>query len=46
MHTPAMNVPVFTGPTGLPVGAQLVAAHGNDRLLIAAARWIHRALTR
>lgn len=46
MHTPAMSVPVFTGPSGLPVGAQLTAAHGNDRGLIAAARWIHRALTR
>ena len=46
MLTPAMNVPVFAGPNGLPVGAQLIAAHGNDRLLIGAARWIHQRLTR
>jgi amidase len=45
MHTPAMNVPVFKGPNGLPVGAQLIAANGGDRKLFAAARWIYQRLT-
>ena len=45
MHTPTMNVPIFRGPNGLPVGAQVIAAAGADRLLFAAARWIHARLT-
>ena len=45
MHTPAMNVPVFKGPNGLPVGAQLIAANGGDRRLFSAARWIYQHLT-
>jgi amidase len=45
MHTPVMNIPVFRGPNGLPVGAQVIAASGNDRKLFAAARWMHRCLT-
>jgi Asp-tRNA(Asn)/Glu-tRNA(Gln) amidotransferase A subunit family amidase len=44
MHVPAMSIPVFKGPNGLPVGAQLIAAHGQDRKLFAAARWIYRRL--
>jgi len=44
MHVPTMNVPVFKGPNGLPVGAQVIAGHGQDRKLFAAARWIHSAL--
>jgi Asp-tRNA(Asn)/Glu-tRNA(Gln) amidotransferase A subunit family amidase len=44
MHVPAMSIPVFKGPNGLPVGAQVVAANGSDRKLFAAARWIYRRL--
>jgi Asp-tRNA(Asn)/Glu-tRNA(Gln) amidotransferase A subunit family amidase len=44
MHVPTMSVPVFTGPNGLPVGAQLIAGRNNDRKLFAAARWIYRHL--
>jgi Asp-tRNA(Asn)/Glu-tRNA(Gln) amidotransferase A subunit family amidase len=44
MRVPTMNVPVFTGPNGLPVGAQVIAAHGQDRRLFAAARWIFERL--
>jgi amidase len=44
MHVPTMNVPVFTGPNGFPVGAQVIAARNADRRLFAAARWIHRSL--
>jgi len=31
---PALNLPVFTGPTGLPFGAQLVGRKYADRLLL------------
>jgi amidase len=45
MHTPTMNIPVFKGPNGLPVGAQVIAANGNDRKLFAVARWMYQRLT-
>jgi Asp-tRNA(Asn)/Glu-tRNA(Gln) amidotransferase A subunit family amidase len=44
MHTPTMNIPVFKGPNGLPVGAQVIAANGNDRKLFAFARWMYQRL--
>ncbi len=44
MHVPTMSIPVFRGHNGLPVGAQVIAASGNDRMLFAAARWIYRRL--
>jgi Asp-tRNA(Asn)/Glu-tRNA(Gln) amidotransferase A subunit family amidase len=43
MHVPAMTLPLFTGPNGLPVGAQLVAKRNADRALFDAARWVTRA---
>ena len=45
MHTPCMSLPVFNGPNGLPVGAQVIGAAGADRKLFAVGRWIYRALT-
>ncbi len=39
-HVPCMTLPLFTGPNGLPVGAQFMAARNNDRLLFEAARWV------
>ncbi|MDB5864103.1 MAG: hypothetical protein JWO70_1909 [Betaproteobacteria bacterium] len=44
MHVPAVTLPVFRGPNGLPIGAQLVGKHNGDRALFAAARWIYRVL--
>lgn len=39
LHVPAVTVPAFQGPRGLPIGAQLVAPrHADDRLLGVAAR--------
>jgi Asp-tRNA(Asn)/Glu-tRNA(Gln) amidotransferase A subunit family amidase len=35
---------VFKGPNGLPVGAQVIAANGNDRKLFAVARWMYQRL--
>jgi amidase len=43
-HVPAMTLPLFTGPNGLPVGAQFVARRNNDRLLFEAARWVVKSL--
>ena len=44
-HVPAVTLPLFTGPAGLPVGAQLVARRNNDRPLLEAARWVLRRLS-
>lgn len=41
-HVPAVTLPLFAGPNGLPVGAQLVARRNNDRSLFEAARWVLR----
>jgi len=38
---PAVTVPGMTGPSGLPVGAQLIAGIGQDSAAIAAAGWLH-----
>ena len=43
-HVPQITLPVFQGPNGLPVGAQLVARRNDDRRLLCAARWVHRQL--
>ena len=40
MHVPAMTLPLFRGPNGLPVGAQFVARRNADRTLMAACRWV------
>lgn len=44
MHVPSVTLPVFKGPNGLPIGAQLVAKRSHDRRLFAAARWVYRTL--
>ena len=44
LHTPALTVPVFTGPAGLPMGAQFVGAFGADYRTLACAEWAYRAL--
>ena len=43
-HVPAVTIPVFKGPNGLPVGAQLIARRNDDRKLFAAARWAYQVL--
>ncbi len=43
MHVPAVTLPLFEGPNGLPVGTQLIARRNNDRRLFVAARWVQRA---
>ena len=44
MNLPAVNLPALRGPTGLPVGIQLVGHFRQDDRLFAAGRWIERRL--
>ena len=43
MHVPAVTLPLFKGPNGLPVGVQLIGRRNSDRKVFAAARWVQRA---
>jgi amidase len=45
LHVPAISLPIFKGPNGLPVGLQLIARRHGDRNLFACARWAWRQLT-
>jgi Asp-tRNA(Asn)/Glu-tRNA(Gln) amidotransferase A subunit family amidase len=44
LHVPAITIPLFTGPNGLPVGVQLIARRGADRQMLNVARWVSRAV--
>ena len=44
LHVPCLHVPVDRGPTGLPIGIQLVSRRGSEAYLLATARWIARNL--
>jgi Asp-tRNA(Asn)/Glu-tRNA(Gln) amidotransferase A subunit family amidase len=37
LYVPCVTIPAFVGPNGMPVGLQVVAAHGADEALLAAA---------
>jgi len=45
LHLPCVTVPGLTGPSGLPVGVQLVTFHGGDLSLLALGKWLHARLT-
>jgi Asp-tRNA(Asn)/Glu-tRNA(Gln) amidotransferase A subunit family amidase len=45
MHLPTISLPVFKGPNGLPIGAQLLTRHYEDRRLFAIAQTVYRRLT-
>jgi Asp-tRNA(Asn)/Glu-tRNA(Gln) amidotransferase A subunit family amidase len=45
LHVPAVTVPVFRGPRGLPIGAQIIGPLGRDGPTLQCAEWVHRALT-
>ncbi len=45
LHVPAITLPVFRGPAGLPIGAQLLARRHDDRNLFACAKWAFQKLT-
>ena len=38
MHMPCLTIPSSTGPSGMPVGVQLVGRAGHDRALLAVGR--------
>ncbi|BCX19224.1 MAG: glutamyl-tRNA amidotransferase subunit A [Geminicoccaceae bacterium] len=42
--TPALGLPLFTGPSGLPMGLQLVADLGDDERLFRVAAWLTATL--
>ena len=44
LHVPAITLPAAKGPTGLPVGVQLVGAYGADYALLACAAWAESKL--
>lgn len=41
---PAVNLPLMSGPAGLPLGVQLVGPMGDDARLLRTARWLTRHL--
>ncbi len=44
MHGPCVTIPAYDGPSGLPVGVQVVGRPGDDARVIAIAGWIARHL--
>lgn len=42
-HLPCLALPIGRGPAGMPLGAQLVGAHGDDARLLAIAQLASRA---
>jgi Asp-tRNA(Asn)/Glu-tRNA(Gln) amidotransferase A subunit family amidase len=45
LHLPVVTVPCHHGPSGLPVGIQLIGRYGSDLELLQLARWVAEALT-
>ena len=43
-RVPAISVPAFAGPSGMPIGAHIVGKRNRDRELFAFARWIFQKL--
>ena len=44
-HTPTVNLPVFRGESGLPMGLQVIGPFREDQRTLGCAEWIYRALT-
>jgi amidase len=44
MLGPAVTLPVFTGPSGLPLGAQVTGPQARDAQTLLCAEWVRRAL--
>jgi amidase len=44
-YVPALTLPVFAGPQGLPVGAQVIGKRHEDCALFATAQWVWQHLT-
>lgn len=46
LQTPCLNLPLTTGPGGLPIGVQLVCAPGRDVELLAYGAWLQNLIAR
>ncbi len=46
MYVPCLSLPAFTGPSGMPVGLQVVGRRSDDDRLLAIGRWIDRVIAR
>ena len=44
MYLPCLSLPAFTGPSGMPLGLQLVGRRDADERLLAAGRWIEQRI--
>jgi Asp-tRNA(Asn)/Glu-tRNA(Gln) amidotransferase A subunit family amidase len=44
LHVPCVTVPAGTGPNSLPLGIQIVGRPGDDRAVLAWARWVQAAI--
>ena len=44
MHVPCLSLPAFTGPSGMPVGLQLVSRRDTDEKLLAMGRWVEQRI--
>jgi len=44
MLGPAITLPVFTGPSGLPLGLQVTGPRASDARTLVVAEWIRSAL--
>jgi amidase len=44
LHVPTLSLPTHSGPSGLPVGIQLIARRHDDQRLFAGARWVWERL--
>jgi Asp-tRNA(Asn)/Glu-tRNA(Gln) amidotransferase A subunit family amidase len=40
LHVPTISLPTHTGPTGLPVGIQLVGRRWQDETMLSWSRWV------
>ena len=45
LHVPCVTVPAGVGPAGMPLGLQIVAPLNQDAMALAAAAWVHSALS-
>jgi len=44
-QTPAITLPLMEGPTGLPLGVQIIGRRGDDARLLRSANWLVRRLS-
>jgi Asp-tRNA(Asn)/Glu-tRNA(Gln) amidotransferase A subunit family amidase len=44
LGTPAVTLPLLSGPSGMPLGVQLVGRRGGDARLLRTARWLVKAV--